>query len=248
MGEDRSDGPADSGDREGRPTRRRVLAATAGLAATTGLAGCPGGDGGPGTDDANAGGGGNGATDGGGTAGDGTRSGSVSCTSLTDGYRRFDAGETAVVAEFEYPAVLGDLEVQTVGAVLIQGRRPIDGADDGALALQYNQALEGDAEPAIEGTPEDSEELAIATTVDFGGERVDVVSNAAAETDIVGLTMSLPYDVDGETRYFFTQTNLSVVNTDDVTGDCGDALVAAARHVVDSLEPNPDSTIAQEQP
>lgn len=247
----------------GRParrprTRRAALRSGVGVAVGSLLAGCQGGGSGSGGDDGSGGGpDGSSGDDGGDDTGGGastpstrtrttnTPAAPASCTELDDGYTAFDAGESSIVAEFDYPALFGELDVQANVQAIAKAERPAVGGPDRRLFFDYTQLVQGRGRSTLQGIGDT--DRAIATTIDFGGEEVPVINNPNSPRYKVDLQTSLPYDVDGETRYFRTTVTIGGPNTDDVPADCRDAMVAAARHLVDSLEQNPDSTIAEAQ-
>lgn len=242
-------------------TRRVLLRATAGLT-LTGLAGCLGGPsdssdgtrGSDGGDDQPTSGPAetgpettpapSGDETGTGSAGSSTtQQGGVPCVAVDDGYTRFDPGAVPSVAGFEYPAIFGDLETSARGQMVARGRREVAGDPGGELAFRFTQLTTGYRQSSLQGPGDD--DRAVATTVDFNGEETYVVSNPNSPANSVSLQASLPYDIDGETRYFSTNVDLTKTDTKRLAGDCKESMVAAARHLANSLRPNPDSTIAE---
>lgn len=234
---------------KGPPSRRRILRESAGILLASGVAGCIGGGSPDVTDDGSGGDDGTGDTENAGGQADDTtatgRPGDVACTELDDGYTHFAPGEIPMVAELDYPSALGEMEVEATIQIVAEARRPAAGSSERELVVGYTQMTDGTERSGLQGPGDD--DRAVATTVDFGGEEIWVVSNPNSPVNSVGLNASLPYEVDGETLYFPTNVSLRKTITEELSGDCRDAMVAAARHIANSLEPNPDSTIAEEQ-
>lgn len=228
-----SNGDSAKGEHGGGIERRRVLEVL-GVGSLAGVAGCSGG-----------GGGGDGSpspSGGGGSGGDTTAADEATCSAMGGEFRGYDAGETPIVADFEYPAVLGEPEVQTVGSAIVQATRPVTGVEDVELAIQYNQQLVGNDEPTV-AEPDDSSTVNVTTT--FGGEEIYVVGGVGQASNILQTMTSLPYEVDGETNYYSTEVSFSRTNTESLSEECEAALAAGARQLAESLSQNPDSTIGE---
>lgn len=245
----------------GERTRRRLLQVTAGLTLGTGLAGClrdstdpPDGTGGSngGESRTTSGPAGNEPETTPASSGDKTRtastdasaqSGAVPCDAIDNGYSWFEPGAVPSVADFEYPAIFGELEVNASVQMVARGRRKASGSPDAELTFNFTQLTTGYSQSSIQGPGDD--DRAIATTVDFNGEEIYVISNPNSPANSVSLQASLPYDIDGETRYFTTNIDLTKTNTKTLAGDCEESMIAGARHLANSLRPNPDSTIGE---
>lgn len=258
---DRRNGPR-------RVNRRRLLAAL-GTTTIAGLAGCSGGGGGDGddgdagadgttndptdpddgSDDADGGAGGTdaGTTDAGGGGGQttesGGESGELACADLAGDYTAVDTTGRPLVSRWERPSVLGDPTYESERTEVVVSSVADDG--DTELTLIVAQELRGSRSP--DGLSSGDEEFA---TVEFGGETVPVGKNAMRDSDgSLRLFADLPYEVDGETRHFRTRfvLNVAVGVMGSVADDCGQDLETAMRHVLESVEPNSDSTVGSEQ-
>lgn len=207
-------------DRDTGPGRRTVLTAVTAVTAT-GLTGClnRGGD----------------DTDSGSNAdgGDGTPSSAdFTCSSLTDGYEAHDTGELPVIFDFEYPAVIGELQTtENSNNVVYTGIRE---SSKLSLTFQLTQATI----PLSEGSMEQS----VAATTEFNGETVEFYG--ASPTNPIVWGGFVPYEIDGQMKYF--NVNLSLSGDGDDSGACGEALQTAAEEVVSSMELNPETTIETE--
>lgn len=239
--------------------RRRFLATVTAVTAT-GLAGCsdqtgggngstdPGGDGdvdggGGGTSDGAGSVGGGDSTDAGGDEGtdaggsgdgeDGTPA-DLACSSVTDGYERQDVGERPLIFDFEYPSVVGDPEyVKAPQSATYTGEREVAG---GALHVDVVQLT-------IPGMDQgESQGQTGAATTEFDGETVQFVGGSTGSE--LAWTGNLPYDIDGQRMLFNVTVSLSY--TGEASNECGDALRAAAEHIVTSMAVNPETTIANE--
>ncbi len=238
--------------------RRQILAAI-GSTTIAGLAGCLGGDGGDATDgptptdggpadtDDSMAGTDRGTTDAGDGDAEATESGGSSgdfaCADLAGDYTAVDTAGRPLVSRWERPSVLGESTYESDRTEVVVTAVADDG--DTELTLVVTQELRGSRSP--EGLGSEAEEFA---TVQFGGETVAVGRNAMLESDSSLRTFTdLPYEVEGETRYFRTGfvLNVGVGVMESVADDCGEDLAAAMRHVLESLEPNPDSTVVSEQ-
>lgn len=206
--------------------RRQVLAATAGL---TGLAGCIGGGG-----DA----GGEGDTDGGGA-------GTVACSDLTDGYESYDSGEIAFVFDMELPAALIDSAEYDIVAGIFELRAERDWVNGDIVNLVAQQNPNARTEVRFESASDFMQDVEQSSTVSFNGEERPVWATETTKAGGASRTVELPYDVEGDTLYFKADI---IVDTgmSESTEECVSAFDEAIDHVVMSLTPNEDSTIASE--
>jgi hypothetical protein len=222
-----------TGRTESRVSRRRLLAA-AGLGALSAVAGCTGdggdgGDGGSGSSPDGSGGGG--GSDGGGAS----PTGAFSCTSVSGEYAAYDAGQTKVVADFEYPTLVAELQesINSGGLVLLEGRR--ESGDGAQLRFAYRQlTLDGEASSEI------GEQV---TTIEFAGASHEVYD----EGDLPDKTqygIPLTFDAGGETRYYKVAI---ILEFDPASGNpsesCTEALDEVALHAAESLSRNPDAEL-----
>jgi len=202
------------------PGRRTVLTVVTAVAAT-GITGCLDQS----SDDADSGS----TTD----AGDGTpASADFTCSSLTEGYEAHDSGELPVVFDFEYPAVIGDLQTtENSNNVVYTGIRE---SSELSLTLQLIQATR----PLSDG----SMDQPVAATTGFNGETVEF--HGASSTNPIVWGGFVPYEIDGQMRYF--NVNLTLSGDGDDSEACQEALQTAAEEIVNSIELNPDTTIETE--
>lgn len=222
-----------------------------GVGAVTGIAGCTGS-----VDDAEAGSDGDGdsgSSDGGvGTDGADDDSGSddgesggagdLVCADLTAGYTAYSDEDGAFFSGFEIPTVLADaVEIMSVGSqVWVRAVRPLTADGDAQFHLSVMQANDG-RETARELL--DGEEAV--TEIEFNGEAVTVSKLSQREVSgVEQLRVSLPYDEGDGTRYYPFTVQLEVENAPggEVSVGCDAAIDEAARHVMESLQPNPDTS------
>lgn len=225
-------GPEAMSGREGRdtgPGRRTFLISVTAVTAT-GLTGCLN----QGSDDVDSGS----NTDAGDGAGDGESGGGTpasanfTCSSLTDGYEAHDTGELPVIFDFEYPAVIGEFQTtENSNNVVYSGIRE---SSELSLTLQLTQGTI----PLSEGSTNQS----VAATTEFNGETVEFYG--ASSTNLIGWGGFLPYEIDGQVRYF--NVNLSLSSSGDDSEECHEKLQTAAEAIVNSMELNPDTTIETE--
>jgi hypothetical protein len=209
-------------------SRRAFLISTTAVTAT-GLAGCLD----QGIDEANNGG----NTDAGDSTGDRESGGetpvsaNLTCSSLTDGYEALDSGELPVIFDFEYPAVIGELQTtENSNNVVYTGRRE---SSELSLTLQLIQGTI----PLSEGSTDQS----VAATTEFNGETVEFYG--PPPSNIVGWGGFLPYQIDGQVRYFNVNLSLFSDGDGDDSEECREALQTAAEEIVNSMELNPETTI-----
>jgi hypothetical protein len=219
------------------PSRRTFLVSVTAVTAT-GLTGClnQGSDDGDGGNDADSGS----NTDADGGTGDGESGGgtpvsaNLTCASLTDGYEAHDTGELPVIFDFEYPAVIKQLQTtENSNNVVYSGIRE---SSELTLTLQLTQ-----------GTTPISEEQAsmdqpVASTTEFNGETIEFYGTSSTNPIVWG--GFLPYEIDGQVRYF--TVNLTLSSSGDDSEECHEMLQTAAEEIVNSLERNPDTTIETE--
>ncbi|MDZ7731395.1 MAG: hypothetical protein U5K37_11555 [Natrialbaceae archaeon] len=171
------------------------------------------------------------------------------CDTLAEGgYSRHDETESPFVATFEHP-----------GSVSVSGRVNNDysltitvGPAQNPVYVFPTQDVSGSESPTAlqQGTGDGVE---VAFEIDFGGETVPVVrvSPDAADANGTGLYREYPYYVAGlpfegssGARYYRFSAKGSVQFASDLEApDCGDAIDEMTRHMMESLEPNPDSTV-----
>lgn len=212
------------------PDRRTVLTALT-AATTAGLAGClsPGGGSGTGGTPTDASGG---SGDDGGGGGGNAASGAISCSSLTDGVAAHDTGAIPVVFDFEYPAVFEEiLTTENSNNVVFTALR--DSAD-----LSFSLQLVQSTQPIEEG----SQDRAVAATTEFDGDTIEFYGGTATNPIVWGAF--LPWEKDGDVRYFSVTLSLSASGTD--ADACREALQTAAETLVASITVNADTTIETE--
>lgn len=249
------------------PDRRRVLRALGTSVLVAGLAGCSsGGDGGDGAsetpagsgDGGDGGGGGDSGSDGDGGGGDGAgRDGNtgggqtVSCDGLTEAtYTRYDEADSPFVGTFEHPgSVAATGTVNNVHSLTVR----LYVGDRQAFDVFPTQSLEGTDSPtdAQRGNVDGLEQVG---EFDFGGETVPLVRASPAPNGDNGTNYyrnypyyvaGLPHDSGGSTTYYRMSVKGSVQFAEGLEPTvCGDAFEEVARRVLRSLEPNPDTTVA----
>lgn len=242
-----------------------------GTAAAVGLAGCSGddgsggdeaGDGGSGdgtnplgtADGSNSGTGGDtgsgpsGGTDSGPSGGGGAGSGEVgpaTCSDLTSGYVVLDPGERPQTFRCERPEALSDLTYTSPPAFGVQMRPPNASDADYPKLLRVTQsALErGQGEEPYE--PDTDQDGLSAVELEFAGETLQV-GISAGEGNTAAASTRLPYEFERGKRYVLTNILLRVfveANGGSLGEECAPNMEETLLHVVDSLEPNPQTTI-----
>jgi len=205
--------------------RRRLLAATATLA---GLAGCGGGD------------------DGGGGGDGGGGDGPVTCADLTSEYTLYDSGENAFVFDVELPAVVIDnAEFEEIADVWeLDANR--EWANGDTLEITVQQPPNGSEEERFESASDfGGQEVEQSGTLSFNGEDRPVWAPPPSKGSGAARTVELPYEVDGEPLYFKVDT-IADSGLAESTDECVTAFDEVAEHMVMSLTPNEDSTVASE--
>lgn len=183
---------------------------------------------------------------------DGTQ-GSVSCDPLTGmSYGKYDEADSPFVATFEYPGdYAGIFTVNDNHGMTIQ----VELGDGQNFEIFVGQQLKGpDAPtPAMKGELDGLERY---DELEFGGETLPLVraageaaggGNADDERYYVQYPyyiVGLPHEGSSGKRYYRFQVQASVAQAESLDPPaCRDAFEAVARRVLDSLEPNPDTTV-----
>lgn len=219
-------------NRDTGPGRRTFLISVTAVTAT-GLAGCLS----QGSDGGNSGNSGSNSdaddgTGGGESGGSTSSSANLTCSSLTDGYETHDTGELPVIFDFNYPAVIGDLQTtENSNTVVYSGIRE---SSELTLTLQLSQVTIPKSE--------DSMNQPVAATTEFNGETIEIYGPSS--TNPMSWGGFLPYEIDGQMRYF--RVNLSIAGDGDDSEECREALQTAAENIMQSMERNPDTTIETE--
>lgn len=260
----------DDGRTEGNGRGRRRVLVSLGAAVAAGLAGCSGDDGpsGDGAGDGGAGGGANPletgdsnpGTDGdtgsgpsdstdaapsdGGATGPG-EVGPATCSDLTTGYVALDPGERPQTFRCERPEVLSDLTYTSPPGFGVQMRPPNASDADYPKLLRVTQsALErGQAEEPYE--PDTDQDGISAVEFEFAGETLRA-GVSAGEGNTAAASVRLPYEFERGKRYVLTNILLRVfveVNGGSLGEECAPNMEESLLHVVNSLEPNPQTTI-----
>jgi hypothetical protein len=230
-------------DSDTGPSRRTFFISVTAVTAT-GLAGCldqgsddgDGGNNGDGGNDADSGS----NTDADDSTGDGESAGgtpasaNLTCSSLTEGYEAHDTGELPVIFDFEYPAVIGEfVTVENSNNVAYSGSRD---SSELTLTLQLSQSTIPLSEEQA------STDQSVAVTTEFNGETIEFYG--PPPSNVLSWMGFLPYERDGEMRYF--SVNLALSASGDDSEECSEALQTAAENIVQSMELNPDTTIETE--
>lgn len=165
-----------------------------------------------------------------------------SCTTLTEGYTSYPGGERPLFSDFEIPAVLADVtEVMPgEGQFWVRAVRPLTADGDAQFHLSIIQMNDG--QESARGLLEVEE---VVSEIDYDGEPRPV--SKMSRTDLPGveqLRVELPYVSGDGTRYYPFTVQLEVENARDgeVNEACDAAIDEAALHVMESLQPNPDTT------
>lgn len=247
---------------ENRVTRRRLLA-TLGVATATGLAGCGGGSdgGGAGTDDVPTMGGTptpppemeqtpteasmetpTEATpeSGPGPGSDSDSTGPLTCTDFAGEYTAFDPGERRLIFRGEYPAAYQEPSYDPSSVTM----RTAFGSDAPRAEIQFGQTFESPSTPIPE---RDGYEPFTETT--FNGQ-TRAVGLATETPNIQGIAVQAEALVSGtyggsEERFRIRILHNVLPENDTDTEACRSALAEAVRHAFETLEANPDTTVAE---
>ena len=244
---------ATDGERKYTGTSRRRLLSSLGTAAVVGLAGC----GGSGSDDEDAP-----ATDAGGAAtdqpmdeggGGATESttttngagGPATCSDLVSEYATFDPGEHPLTVRGERPAVLSNITYASPPGFNIQMRLPNANTAPYPKLLRISQsAYKSRGQHEEPYAPGETREGVSIVEFEFAGETLQATLSASGESNTVGTR--LPYEFDDGKRYVNTRLLYRVFVRNDGTEigpDCPENVESSFMHVLDSLEPNPATTI-----
>ncbi len=181
---------------------------------------------------------------------DGSQSGG--CAGLTEGgYSRYDESESPFVGTFEYPGnVSATATVNNTHSLTI--RRHV--GDQEAFDILPAQDLVGTDSPTdIQlGNGQGLEQV---DEIDFGGESVPLIRAApeAAGDDEARYYNKYPYYIaglphegsDGK-QYYRMSVRATVQYADNLEAtDCGDVFDEVARRMMESLEPNEDTTVEE---
>ncbi|WP_121820989.1 hypothetical protein [Halostella salina] len=240
-----------------RSGRRRVLVSI-GTAAAVGLAGCSGddgtSDGGPGVDALGTDDGGtdSGSSDGdtqsldGGDDGESAEGVSpATCSDLTSGYTALNPGDRPLTFRCERPEALSDLTYTSPPGFNVK-MRPQNASDaDYPKLLEITQTAlhQGQSEEPYE--PGADEEDVTTVEFEYAGETLQA-SVGAFENNTVRALTRLPYEFERGKRYVNTLILLRVfveANDGSLGEECAPNAEEAVRHVIGSLEPNPETTV-----
>jgi len=173
------------------------------------------------------------------------------CGTLNEeGYSRYEPGESPFVATFELPT-------DTSGSATYSGIRELTlqwYLDDEGFSTFVSQATEGESEQTDSMLGE-RDGLSVETEISFNGETVPVVRGEPSADDPAEENTShtypyyfvgLPHDVGGETRYFrfVCRENQQYQDPRDPPV-CVATWEMMARRIVESVEPNPETTVAE---
>lgn len=223
------------------PSRRRVLAAVA-SAAAAGLAGCLGGN----DDQASDGTTTPTATD----SGTPTPAGAADpfCAPITGTATPYDTAGTPFVFTYDY--VDSWTVEEPFGTSTSRAQRVVSptlsSADGESATIRVAQSLSpvtaADAQETISFLTDREENNGVTYETEFNGETVAFIE--LPNVDVNSYNTHLPYG-DGEERYY----SMSIVTFLDgggpgrTIGDCTDAVNAATRTTLESIAPNPETTI-----
>ncbi|WP_324755984.1 hypothetical protein [Haloarcula montana] len=254
----------DGDEREHIGTSRRRLLSSLGSAAAVGLAGCGGSEsndgGAPATDE----GGeatdqpmdeGGGATDqvmdeggGGATTESATPTsggGPATCSDLVGEYAAFDPGEHPLTVRGERPAALSNITYASPPGFNIQMRVPDPNTAPYPKLLRITQsAYKSRGQYEEPYAPGETREGVSIVEFEFAGETLQATLSASGGSNTVGTR--LPYEFDDGKRYVTTRLLYRVFVGNDGTEigpDCPENVESSFMHVLNSLEPNPATTI-----
>jgi hypothetical protein len=231
------------------PNRRQLLGALV-AAASVGVAGCTGGgDGTPDTGEPTPGdgemGSGSGNTEtgtdtGGGNAETGTP-GPATCADLTEGYTTLDPGEHPMIVRFERPTKLSEATYTSPPNFSVKLRPPNAGeaAYPKLLRLQQTASERGHYEE-----PYSVGESGSSTTFEFGGETLEALVSGGDDT--VTVRTRIPFEFGRGKRYVNTRMLVRVFNRaagGSIGEECAENLRTAAVHALETLVPNPATTM-----
>jgi hypothetical protein len=242
-----------------RVTRRRLLA-TLGVATATGLAGCGGGSdgGGAGTDDMPTMGGTptpppemeqtptepsmespTEATAESGTGPGSDSTGPLTCTDFAGEYTAFDPGERRLIFRGEYPSAYREPSYDPTFVTMATAF----GTDAPRAEIQFGQSLESNETlfPERDGFDPFLETTFDGETYAVGRSRDPRVTQGVAVQGIVRITGTYG----GRERGFAIRILSNVLPEEDSQEDCRASLEEAVRHGFETLEANPDTTVAE---
>jgi len=176
------------------------------------------------------------------------------CGRLNEGgYSRFESSGSPFVATFEVPESASG--PGTAGYSGIHEASFTWYIDDDTFSMFVYQTTEGESEQTASMLGE-RDGLSVVSEITFNGETVPVVEGEPDADDPPEGDVShnypyyiagLPHDVDGETRYFRfgCRENQQYQDSRDPP-ICVATWRMVARHIVESAEPNPDTSIESE--
>jgi hypothetical protein len=224
-----------------------------GAAATVGIAGCGGGGsttGGDSEPSTEADGGAESMDDGGSegpeTTSAGADSGSpATCTDLVDEYTSFDPGEHPLTVRGERPSALSNIDYASAPGFNVQMRLPDTDTAPYPKLLRISQSAyrsRGQYEEPL-GSADAGEGTSL-VEFEFAGETLQAALYIGEETNT--LQTRLPYEFDDGKRYVGTSflCRVFVENGGTEIGpDCPGNVESSLRHMLNALEPNPETTI-----
>lgn len=248
------------------PTTRRRMLALAGVTTATNLAGCLGGGGGSGDDSGetsvDGGGGGGGTTqasDGGSAGGESTTdagpndSPDPDCTRLTGQPTPYDASGTPFIFQFDYVDTWNVPDALQGPGGRSQGLSSpvvsVDGEPESA-GIRVGQRFEALTASGVEESIADivsgeRNPFSVVRELEYDGETVRVVGITDAE--LPTYRFWLPYGSEPRQYYPFELDCLTSIlragGGEPTRTLCVEPTVAAVDTIMDSLEPNPDTTI-----
>lgn len=174
------------------------------------------------------------------------------CGKLADGYTRYDESESPFVATFEHPGdvaatgTFNDEHSLTV-RVNVEERQPFD------IFPTQNLSGTDSLTPAQKGELDGLEQF---DELDFGGETVPLVRASAGSngddgaeryTNYPYYVVGLPYEGSAGKKYYRFDVRATVRFADSLEPTvCEPTYRTVAKHVLGSLEPNPDTTVESE--
>lgn len=169
------------------------------------------------------------------------------CSQISNQFIPYDASTTALVCNCEVPGAIAEYLGTRAESYQHRAFRPVEISTTGGLALNLIQSM-GDA-AAAESPHEFDADRPQEVSVTFNGESVPLYGQTPANdpgTETIAtsrLDGSLPYSVEGTTRYFPVMIQLSLQAGESIPDNCRDTVTAAAHRIAETLQSNPQSTV-----
>lgn len=170
------------------------------------------------------------------------------CNQIAAQFIPYNASTTDLVCNCEVPAALAEYLGTRVESYEHRAFRPVEVTTTGGLALNLIQSMgSAIAESPHAFTDTRPQEF----TIEFNDETVPLYGQTEANSpsrDTIATTRldtSLPYMVEGSRLYFPVMIQLSLQAGEAIPDRCRDIVTTAAHRIAQSLQVNPQSTVAE---